>query len=464
MGDRQFIMTYSSKALTRFNVKTMFMCVMFAVSVVGAVFFPLPLWLCFAIAALGAAIAFWSAPAGPALLIAMVSSPISALGVPNIIGAYVALALLSCLIYRIDFSEYRFPNAIYLVAGLILIVLFSLFFHTTIYNEVEYAVRFAFSCALGLAIYLIMRQVNWLESLPYYVAFMAIFLTARLGIALNFEPLGALSQVQNLLSWQQANEMLGAKMEVWVDTGFVARTLLPGEEPNFAAVQLAVSAGILAIAAFNKSAPGWIRSLALLVCVGYLYFIAQTYSRTGLACIGLIGLYIIYSAPKVSLLTLICGLASGSLITFLTNVAPAVQSRFASLLLQAGTGASDRSDEWRAGLEVFFESPIFGSGFLAVEKYHGMPAHNTYIDMAATSGLGALIFLMIMLLIIPAGNILRINFLSRPFCGSSLIFSLVQIGLTTLPLHLSFMMSAAIALMFLTRDRNGLFGFRSIAQ
>lgn len=179
------------------------------------------------------------------------------------------------------------------------------------------------------------------------------------------------------------------------------RFLLPGEEPNYTSASLAFPFA-MALAFYRNSRGSskifWtvIAGLTAVACVG-------TYSRSGFLVIALIGgLYLLRGNLAQAVVPL--GLLGGVFITAVTLI-PSLHKRIFGIGGAVQEGATGRFDLWQQAIDMWLESPVFGSGMSSFyDRYHGA-VHNSYLQVLAETGLvGFLLYLMVIVTAVRIGQ------------------------------------------------------------
>lgn len=200
-----------------------------------------------------------------------------------------------------------------------------------------------------------------------------------------------------------ANDAFGLEHRIHIRHGgeIGRRFLLPGEEPNYTSASL-VFPFAMALA-FYRSSQGcskifWtmIAGLIAIACVG-------TYSRSGFLAIVLIGgLYLLRGNLAQAVVPL--GLLGGVFITAVTLI-PSLHKRIFGIGGAVQEGATGRFDLWEQAIDMWLESPVFGSGMSSFyDRYHGA-VHNSYLQVLAETGLvGFLLYLMVIVTAVRIGR------------------------------------------------------------
>lgn len=204
------------------------------------------------------------------------------------------------------------------------------------------------------------------------------------------------------------------------------RFLLPGEEPNYTSASL-VFPFAMALAFYRSSQGGrkifWtaIAGLTAVACVG-------TYSRSGFLAITLIGgLYLLRGNLAQAVVPL--GLLGGVFITAVTLI-PSLHKRIFGIGGAVQDGATGRFDLWKQAIDIWLESPVFGSGMSSFyDRYHGA-VHNSYLQVLAETGLvGFLLYLMVIVAAVRIGRRLHSSVLQALGSRDIELSTMMQAGL-----------------------------------
>ena len=195
--------------------------------------------------------------------------------------------------------------------------------------------------------------------------------------------------------------------------------------PNFASSMLAILVMFGIYGLFNGGMPFIFKFLSFYVIGVGLFAIIGSNSRQGLLVIlfSLTFYFIIYASLKNKLLGTVAAFIGGSLILFSTlgmlRIGP-----LASIVYK--DSLSVRGYYWRAGIEMFKSSPIFGVGvdrygiFFKQFREYSYPlkygyeltstnAHNTFIQLFATAGIfvGATYLALLIFIFVSGISVLR---------------------------------------------------------
>jgi len=254
-----------------------------------------------------------------------------------------------------------------------------------------------------------------------YLGLSIIFLSASRVI--NFSNVNSIYKagiaLGSILSTYGVMQISGRDFQSW-DNPYNAMIGTLGN-PNFASSMLAILVLFGTYGLFVGSMPFTFKLLSLYVIGVGLFAIIGSNSRQGLLVIlfSLTFYFIIYGFIKNKLLGTVAALLGGSLILFSTlgmlKIGP-----LASIIYK--DSLSVRGYYWRAGIEMFKSSPIFGVG---VDRYgiffkqfrevsyplkYGYEltssnAHNTFIQLFATAGIFVGVTYLALLIFIFASGI-----------------------------------------------------------
>jgi O-antigen ligase len=156
------------------------------------------------------------------------------------------------------------------------------------------------------------------------------------------------------------------------------------------------------------------RRLAVIALVLAFFLTVATYSRAGLAAVGVLLLGLLLTSGRL-MFYIVCAsvLALGALALsyqaeLLGNVAMGAIERALPLLtldIERGTSADLRRALFLEALGTFAENPVFGAGLTTLESIQGAYAHNAWADIAANLGLvGLTLWALIYLLLLRAAR------------------------------------------------------------
>jgi O-antigen ligase len=173
-------------------------------------------------------------------------------------------------------------------------------------------------------------------------------------------------------------------------------------------------AGATAFLVFFIDPARMTRRLAVIALVLAFFLTVATYSRAGLAAVGVLLLGLLLTSGRL-MFYIVCAsvLALGALALsyqaeLLGNVAMGAIERALPLLtldIERGTSADLRRALFLEALGTFAENPVFGAGLTTLESIQGAYAHNAWADIAANLGLvGLTLWALIYLLLLRAAR------------------------------------------------------------
>ncbi|HYF23725.1 MAG TPA: O-antigen ligase family protein [Caulobacteraceae bacterium] len=238
------------------------------------------------------------------------------------------------------------------------------------------------------------------------------------------------------------------------------RNLLPGEEPNYQAMQLAlIACVILFLAAREGGAALRGRGHALLraVLAGLvLWQIVGTYSRTGLAACVVIGATLLLGLRASWPTRAAIAGAGVATAVLLPGLAGGAGLRFRSLQAQLAGNLSDRADAWGNGWTVWTQNVLLGGGPGSVKATQGLSSHHTYLNYFAELGLVAGAALLVIALGVPLWRLARWGEGERQTRAALLAtFVVLQFAMFTLTLEYSWFFSMWLAVLYLGLQRIG---------
>jgi len=287
------------------------------------------------------------------------------------------------------------------------------------------------------------------------VAGFAVRILKQIGV----EPEGLTAAVRASFR-QDVFEKLMADQTLMTMGARFNRYLLPGEEPNYTAMQLALVACVvlfLAAARFAGRAgarpQGYFVGRAVLLGL-VLFQIVGTYSRTGLVACAVLGLALLLAVRMSWLVRAAWAAALLVAVNLLPLVLSGLNARVATLKTQLGGNLSARSKAWEGAMEVAGANPVFGAGPGAVKAAAGIPAHNTYLNFFAELGFVAGVLLLFAALVAPAWRLLTTRGGDKETAavlGAS--FLVLQIAMGTLTLEYTWIFVMWVALLYIGLER-----------
>lgn len=180
-------------------------------------------------------------------------------------------------------------------------------------------------------------------------------------------------------------------------------------DPNFLAAVLVAGVLVAAFLALSPGQPGPVRVLLLpLIGLG-LVTIFQTESRGGIVALAVGLVVVLLVAGPIRARAVALTLVAAALAVGYFTVAASTQSRERVADI-TGEGSSGRTDQWQIAVEMFRDHPVLGVGLanfpdesptytatslnliLVEQLLRARPVvHNTYLEVAAELGIGALV-------------------------------------------------------------------------
>ena len=174
------------------------------------------------------------------------------------------------------------------------------------------------------------------------------------------------------------------------------RFLWPGEEPNYTSANMIFAFGAaLALYGADRSALKYfwmlMASLVGLVIVG-------TFSRSGFLAVALVLVMFVCRSGVKAIPALIITVVVFAY-TLLAN--EVLMERILSIGSEVSEGGSGRYLLWENAIDMWGNSPLFGSGLSAYLFTYREAAHNTYIQVLTELGLvGAMLYVTVLLIFI----------------------------------------------------------------
>jgi O-antigen ligase len=153
--------------------------------------------------------------------------------------------------------------------------------------------------------------------------------------------------------------------------------------------------GLVAFLVYVSSTSGRLRALAAVALVLTFLLTVATFSRAGMAAIGvlMVGLLLL-AGGRVALAIVASGAAligvvfwlEADLLAALGSGALERALPLLTLDIDVGSSADLRREAITEAFVMFEQNPIFGSGLASFESFHGYYAHNAWADIAANLG------------------------------------------------------------------------------
>ncbi len=169
------------------------------------------------------------------------------------------------------------------------------------------------------------------------------------------------------------------------------RLIWPGIGPNYHSANLIFPFGIAL--AFYDSKNFLSKLFWLIVCILTASAVVGTFSRSGFISIGLVtALYLVQRSVRA----IVPIMVMGSVLTLLVLLLPQLILRIGSIGDAVATGATGRFTAWGYAVDMWFSSPVYGTGLGSYFAAHGGVAHNTYLSILSETGLiGVLLYLSV---------------------------------------------------------------------
>jgi hypothetical protein len=198
-----------------------------------------------------------------------------------------------------------------------------------------------------------------------------------------------LSQLVTELS----DDIMDEKTNINVGGSLVSRLIWPGEEPNYTCADLVFPFSI-ALGFFDRNRKS-ARYFWFVLCGMIAFSVVGTYSRSGFIGICLVlALYAVQKNVRVLLPLTVLGTAG---IYYIIQV-PELYSRIFGIGDEINNGASSRFNLWSMAIDMWNDSPLFGSGVASYYMKNKIAAHSTYLQLLAETGVvGLILFIAIIL-------------------------------------------------------------------
>jgi hypothetical protein len=402
-----------------------------------------------------------SPTASMAVLLGSLCIPIAALELPGLMPGLAAAALIRHFAFENGLSRIRVgPVEILSIAFIILTSIIEAYRGKSA-GEIIPAIYPGIASILGVLLLRAHFRATLIRVLYFFLIFFALGFGVRLVHGFVF-PADALKVIAQASLAQDVVQKLLLDANLNMGGVLYSRLLLPGEEPNYAAMQLTLTVNIimiLAFAIFNQQPkhPRPITALLLIVscCIG-LFEIFGTYSRTGFLAAAMIAatmIFLLRGHPIGRLVWMGFLFAGASLIPI---AFPGFVDRLSTLTEQLSSGASARTVAWNGAWSVFLENPVFGAGVGAVAEIMRLPAHNSYLAVFAEEGFLCGLVAIALVFVVPLrallGALILVPRAAAPLTLALCSFCLFQLALNTLTIFTTWMYVVWFMAMFLIAE------------
>ncbi len=234
-----------------------------------------------------------------------------------------------------------------------------------------------------LALILVMLLINTREDLGRVLRWWCIITALSLIVTCIHVSLGTKTfWFLHMSKVQMGGSRAPEKLVVEIGGRLVSRLLVIGTDSNYWSAVLmfgfAVGLAFCSIAKVGKS-------LFWIIATGMIGIsIVGTYSRSGfLAMAWVLALYLLKKKLRAIIPISIFGIAG----IVLGKAMPDLVTRTAGIDRAVSAGATGRFALWGKALNMFAQSPIWGSGMGAFTEKFNYAAHNTFLQVAAECGL-----------------------------------------------------------------------------
>lgn len=329
---------------------------------------------------------------GIMVLLLLFYAPAFALKIPSIFVVSSAIAIFGIVIHGKILKIFEVFNikfiiiCISFVGWALLSTLFSQNFQITLKYWIQY-------CHGILLLVLLLLALNSIEAYARVLKWWVIAAALSLLISTVHYFLGESTYLYEMLKNVKRANNFSAVTSMTIGIGYseaVGRLIWPGVGPNYHSANLIFPFGV-ALAFFTVSR--WPQKFTWLIfCIMIGCAVVGTFSRSGFisVCI-VVGVFLIQNNIRaiIPMLTLSGVLAA------LIFLLPQLVLRVGSVGDAISRGATGRFSAWRLAFEMWFSSPIFGTGLGSYFAKHQAVAHNTFLTILCELGLiGLLLFLI----------------------------------------------------------------------
>ena len=296
--------------------------------------------------------------------------------------------LLSCLLHSAKLSKHRWKQDKLLIAMLIVSILGLLVLEPG--DVISETIQFVSSLAMFYFASRLMTKQWHFYFIFFAMAGCVLFLGYEAYQSIQANPLTTIHFDPRTVEMDEQGNITGR----WQGIGYYANA------NEFGALMIFTIPFLLAWILARKNL---IVSLAAVAAMCFMiYVVGKSGSRTVMVLLGFIfvATFVLRSRGKLVKKSIVAGIMGLLLLVVLSYIPGPIQDRLNSIL-EAGTDSSfqGRTRAWGYGFQMLSWYPITGVGKGQWYEYHGLAAHNSYVNIMAELGpAGIYLFIWILVL------------------------------------------------------------------